>query len=182
MTRPPSLVVYRTNRPFERVPLGSGVSEEDVVRGLEADGTVVRVVREDPPADGYGLVPTRTWERHDGTLRKRPYRSGRLMVDFDRAKLTEICRRHHIRRLAVFGSALSDDFDPASSDVDLLVEFELSWQGSLLDFVGVKLALAEAFGGREVDLCEFSPAEESVLIGHAVPDALVLFADTEVVA
>jgi uncharacterized protein len=37
--------------------------------------------------------------------------------------LAELCRRHQIRKLAVFGSALRDDFRP-DSDVDILVEFE----------------------------------------------------------
>ena len=44
-------------------------------------------------------------------------------VSIDRDRLTEFCRRHHIRRLAVFGSALREDFGPLS-DVDVLVEFE----------------------------------------------------------
>ncbi len=38
-------------------------------------------------------------------------------------KVADFCRRHYIRRLAVFGSALRDDFTP-DSDVDMLVEFE----------------------------------------------------------
>lgn len=38
-------------------------------------------------------------------------------------KIADFCRRHHIRRLSVFGSALRDDFHP-DSDVDVLVEFE----------------------------------------------------------
>ncbi len=38
-------------------------------------------------------------------------------------KITVFCRRHHIQRLCVFGSALRDDF-AADSDVDVLVEFE----------------------------------------------------------
>jgi len=38
-------------------------------------------------------------------------------------KIIDFCRRHHIRWLSVFGSALRDDFAP-DSDVDLLVEFE----------------------------------------------------------
>ncbi len=37
--------------------------------------------------------------------------------------IADFCRRHHIRRLAIFGSALRDDFAP-DSDVDVLVEFE----------------------------------------------------------
>ena len=39
------------------------------------------------------------------------------------AEIAEVCRAHHVRRLAVFGSALRDDFDPQRSDVDLRVEF-----------------------------------------------------------
>jgi hypothetical protein len=45
----------------------------------------------------------------------------RLTIDRDR--IAEFCRRHHIRRLALFGSVLRDDFGP-TSDVDVLVEFE----------------------------------------------------------
>jgi len=44
-------------------------------------------------------------------------------VAIDREALAAFCRRHGIRRLAVFGSALRHDFGP-HSDVDVLVEFE----------------------------------------------------------
>lgn len=44
-------------------------------------------------------------------------------VAIDRVELVAFCRRQGIRRLAVFGSALRDDFGP-HSDVDVLVEFE----------------------------------------------------------
>ncbi len=44
-------------------------------------------------------------------------------IAIDKEKIAEFCRRHHIRRLAVFGSVLRDDFG-AESDVDVLVEFE----------------------------------------------------------
>jgi uncharacterized protein len=47
--------------------------------------------------------------------------SPRLTIDRDR--VAEFCRRHHIRRLALFGSVLRADFGP-TSDVDVLVEFE----------------------------------------------------------
>jgi hypothetical protein len=49
------------------------------------------------------------------------------MQDFILAKreeIAEICRRHHVRRLSIFGSAARDDFDPARSDVDILVTFD----------------------------------------------------------
>jgi len=41
----------------------------------------------------------------------------------DREKISDFCRRHHIRKLALFGSVLREDFGPGS-DVDVLVEFE----------------------------------------------------------
>ena len=44
-------------------------------------------------------------------------------ISVDRVRLTELCRRNQICRLAVFGSALREDFGP-NSDVDVLVEFE----------------------------------------------------------
>ncbi len=44
-------------------------------------------------------------------------------IPIDREKIAEFCRRHHIRRLALFGSVLRDDFQ-SESDVDVLVEFQ----------------------------------------------------------
>lgn len=48
---------------------------------------------------------------------------GRIRIDIPLERIAEFCRRHHIRRLALFGSVLRDDFTP-DSDVDVLVEFE----------------------------------------------------------
>ena len=48
---------------------------------------------------------------------------GRARIDIPRQRIAEVCRRHHIRRLALFGSVLRDDFTP-QSDIDVLVEFE----------------------------------------------------------
>ena len=44
-------------------------------------------------------------------------------VSVDQERLAAFCRQNGVRRLAVFGSALRDDFGPAS-DVDVLIEFE----------------------------------------------------------
>ena len=41
-----------------------------------------------------------------------------------REEISALCRRHHVRRLSVFGSAVRDDFDPNHSDVDLHIEFD----------------------------------------------------------
>lgn len=60
------------------------------------------------------------------------------------------CRRHHIHRLAVFGSVLRDDFGP-DSDVDVLVEFEPGHCVGLIAFAGMENELSELIG-RKVDL------------------------------
>ena len=76
------------------------------------------------------------------------------VVESKREAIAEICRRFHVKRLEVFGSAARGDFDPRTSDVDLLVEFEKDRPGSALGtFFGFKEALEELFG-RSVDLVE----------------------------
>ncbi len=47
----------------------------------------------------------------------------RIRIEVPRESIADFCRRHHIRRLALFGSVLRNDFAP-DSDVDVLVEFE----------------------------------------------------------
>jgi len=73
-----------------------------------------------------------------------------VVLDIDRDKLAEICRRHHIRRLSVFGSALRGDFGPGS-DVDFLVEFDRRLPVGLRIF-DVEADLAPLIGGRKPDL------------------------------
>ncbi len=64
--------------------------------------------------------------------------------------IAAFCRRNGIRSLALFGSALRDDFGPGS-DVDLLVTFAPGWNVSLLDMARMEMQLTEIFG-RKVDL------------------------------
>ncbi|MEY4266624.1 MAG: hypothetical protein RIS90_1159 [Pseudomonadota bacterium] len=70
------------------------------------------------------------------------------------AGITAICRKYHICRLEVFGSAArADDFDPELSDVDFLVEFAPGVSPGLDSVFGAKAAL-ETLLGRGVDLVE----------------------------
>ncbi len=64
-------------------------------------------------------------------------------------KITDFCRRHHIRKLAVFGSALRGDFAP-DSDVDVLVEFQKGQEPGFA-FFDMEAELSELIG-RKVDL------------------------------
>jgi predicted nucleotidyltransferase len=65
------------------------------------------------------------------------------------ADLVEFCHRHPIRKLALFGSALRDDFGP-NSDVDILVEFEPDARISFFDMVTMEMELTNIMG-RKVD-------------------------------
>ena len=71
-------------------------------------------------------------------------------IPVDKAELAAFCRRHHIRRLSLFGSVLRDDFG-ADSDVDVLVEFEPGHTPGLA-VVDVEDELSALFGGRKVDM------------------------------
>jgi predicted nucleotidyltransferase len=70
-------------------------------------------------------------------------------LQLDSEKIAAFCRRHRIRRLALFGSVLRDDFS-AGSDVDVLVEFEPGAKTGLA-FFGMQDELSEIVG-RKVDL------------------------------
>ncbi len=74
---------------------------------------------------------------------------GRVRIDVMHARIADFCRRHHIRRLAFFGSVLRDDFTP-NSDVAVLVEFEPGKTPGLA-FFGMQDELS-AILGRRVDL------------------------------
>ena len=71
-------------------------------------------------------------------------------LDINRDLLRDVCKRWHITKLSVFGSALRDDFGP-ENDVDVLIEFDPEhipgWE-----IVDVGDDLSRVFGGRYVDL------------------------------
>ena len=69
----------------------------------------------------------------------------------DHVALESVCRRHRIRRLALFGSTLKGTSRP-DSDVDLLVEFEPEARPSLLTMAQAEIELSLLVGGRKVDL------------------------------
>jgi predicted nucleotidyltransferase len=70
-------------------------------------------------------------------------------ITIDHEKISDFCRKHHIRRLTLFGSVLREDFRP-ESDVDVVVEFE---QGHVpgLAFFSMERELSEILN-HKVDL------------------------------
>lgn len=65
--------------------------------------------------------------------------------------LKEFCRENHIKKLSLFGSVLSDDFEPGRSDIDILIEFFPEKYPSLFQFAGLEITLSEIFNNK-VDL------------------------------
>ncbi len=74
-------------------------------------------------------------------------------IDLPTQEIVAFCRRHRVRKLALFGSVLRDDFGP-KSDVDVLVEFEPDAGVGYQHFFRLQDELTTLFG-REVDL--FTP-------------------------
>lgn len=72
-------------------------------------------------------------------------------IPVDKANITAFCRKHHIMRLALFGSVLRADFRP-DSDVDVLVEFEPETVPGLFGIARMERELTALLGGRKVDL------------------------------
>jgi len=74
------------------------------------------------------------------------------LVEDKREEINSLCRQFGVRRLDVFGSALTDSFDPLTSDIDVLVEFV---DGPAFDYFdsyfGLKEGLEDLFG-RPVDV------------------------------
>ncbi len=74
-----------------------------------------------------------------------------VQVELHKEQIASFCRERHIRRLAIFGSALRSDFRP-DSDIDLLVEFEPDHIPGLFGIARMERELSALFGGRKVDL------------------------------
>ena len=81
-------------------------------------------------------------------------------ISIDHEKIAEFCQRWKITEFSIFGSALRDDFQPYSSDIDVLVSFSKDAHWTLLDWVDMENDL-KSFFGREVDLVSRRGIERS---------------------
>ena len=96
-----------------------------------------------------------------------------LPIQIDREKIAAFCQQRGIRKLSLFGSVVREDFDPARSDVDVLVEF-LPGTRPGLDYFGYGEELAEIIG-RKVDFCSnLSP----YIRDQVLREALTLYEQT----
>lgn len=73
-----------------------------------------------------------------------------LQIEVSQEAIADFCRRNQIRKLAIFGSALRDDFTP-ESDVDVIVWFEPEANVGLFELYRMQQELVVLFQ-RDVDL------------------------------
>jgi len=85
------------------------------------------------------------------------------IIEQNRDKLIELCRKYHVAALDVFGSAATEDFDEQLSDVDLLVEFDSSVKANRFDNFFAMHDELQRLLKRPVDLVEPGGVKESLL-------------------
>jgi predicted nucleotidyltransferase len=72
-------------------------------------------------------------------------------IEIPEAEIAQICQRNGIRKLALFGSVLTDRFSD-SSDIDILVEFQPQERVGFFRLADMENELRQVLGGRRVDL------------------------------
>lgn len=107
------------------------------------------------------------------------HNEGRMVVaqiEVPEAQLGELCRRHGIRKLALFGSVLTERFSE-SSDIDVLVDFRPDVKIGFFRLADIEEELSRLFGGRKVDLR--TPMDLSRHFrDEVIRGALVLYAES----
>lgn len=84
-------------------------------------------------------------------------------IESKRSELRALCERYHVLRLALFGSALREDFDPNQSDLDFCVEFQaMTPQEHAESYFGLLEDLENLFALR-VDLVEIGAVRNPYL-------------------
>jgi predicted nucleotidyltransferase len=73
-----------------------------------------------------------------------------LDLEIFKDRIAGFCKKNHIRKLSLFGSALRYDFKP-DSDLDMLVEFDPEYVPGFITLAGMEIELGEIMG-RKVDL------------------------------
>jgi uncharacterized protein len=97
------------------------------------------------------------------------------LIEAQREALGDLCRRHHVRRLEVFGSAARGDFDPEHSDLDFLVEFLAGEEGEGFgSYFDLRFSLEELFG-RKVDLVTASSVRNPYFVTDIAQSRTTLY-------
>ncbi len=92
------------------------------------------------------------------------------------AALAALCRRYRVRNLALFGSAAGGEFDPGTSDIDFLVEFEpMPPTEHMQNYFRLLEALGALFQ-RRVDLVELASIRNPYVLDSILKSRVPLYA------
>jgi predicted nucleotidyltransferase len=87
-------------------------------------------------------------------------------LSFDLSTVAQLCHKYHIRKLALYGSVMRDDFD-AGSDVDMLIDFEPEAHLGF-EVVGMLDEFSELFGGHKIDFMTFGQLKPGSRLAHFI--------------
>jgi predicted nucleotidyltransferase len=102
--------------------------------------------------------------------------SQNAFIEAKRPQLAELCRRHRVQQLELFGSATGQQFDPDSSDFDFLVQFQPMPPVEHGDSYWRLLEDLEKLLGRPVDLVELAPIRNPYFLQGIEASRVVLYA------
>lgn len=86
-----------------------------------------------------------------------------MIIESKLGNLSDLCRKHRVRRLALFGSAASSEFDETQSDIDFLVSFDKMSPSEHSDHYFDFIEDLEDLFGVPVDLLEEEPIDNPYL-------------------
>ena len=93
--------------------------------------------------------------------------------------LTKICEKYHVLKMIIFGSAIRSDFDPDTSDIDILVSFKTMTHTDHADsYFGLLEELEDIFGWN-VDLLEADAVRNPYLKKSIDESGIVIYASPE---
>lgn len=96
------------------------------------------------------------------------------LIESKRSELRALCERYRVGRLALFGSALRDDFDPGHSDLDFSVEFQpMTPHEHAESYFGLLDNLEDLFA-RRVDLVEIGAVRNPYLRREIETEGVVI--------
>ncbi len=98
------------------------------------------------------------------------------ILEANRDAIAELCRRHGVARIDAFGSALREDFPPAESDVDLLVELEPMEAYARVDAYFGLLEDPRALLGSRIDLVMAGAVKNPYIAGDIERTKRMLYA------
>ena len=86
-----------------------------------------------------------------------------MKISINKALINQLCQKHSVEKLYLFGSATNDNFTP-ESDLDFLVKFQsINLSTYFTNYLSLKEQLKDLFK-REIDLVEEQSLKNPILI------------------